>query len=158
MATIFDVNFLEFLDCLNKREAKYILIGGLAVIIHGVNRTTGDMDIFIEPSVENANKVLNAINDFGFGSIGFTIEDILNPDIVVQMGRVPLRIDILSELPGIIFSKTFEQALELETEGIKIKVIHINDLITNKEIVGRGKDILDVKALKEIIRKNERTK
>jgi predicted nucleotidyltransferase len=144
---IFDPNFLEFIDCLNKREAKYVLVGGLAAVIHGVNRVTGDMDIFIEASKPNASVVLAAIDDFGFGSIGFTEDDLLNPEMVVQMGRVPLRIDILSELPGINFKEVFDRAIEFKTDGVTMKVIHVNDLIANKESVGREKDIMDVKAL-----------
>lgn len=150
---IFDPNFLEFIECLNKREAKYVLVGGLAAVIHGVNRVTGDMDIFIEASKPNASVVLAAIDDFGFGSIGFTEEDLLNPEMVVQMGRVPLRIDILSELPGINFKDVFDRAIEFKTDGVTVKVIHVNDLITNKESVGREKDIMDVKALKRKYKK-----
>jgi predicted nucleotidyltransferase len=150
---IFDPNFLEFIDCLNKREAKYVLVGGLAAVIHGVNRVTGDMDIFIEASKPNASVVLAAIDDFGFGSIGFTEDDLLNPEMVVQMGRVPLRIDILSELPGINFKEVFDRAIEFKTDGVTMKVIHVNDLIANKESVGREKDIMDVKALKKKYKK-----
>lgn len=111
------------------------------------------MDIFIEASKENANVVLRAIDDFGFGSIGFTEEDLLNPEIVVQMGRVPLRIDILSELPGINFKDVLGRAIEFTTDGVTMKVIHVNDLITNKESVGRDKDLMDVKALKKKYKK-----
>lgn len=126
-----------------------MLVGGLAVIIHGVNRLTGDMDIFIEASSENAKKVLAAIEDFGFGSIGFTEEDLLSPDSVVQMGRVPLRIDILSDLPAITFSEVFNKSILFEIEGIQMKVIHVNHLIANKEEVGREKDLMDVRLLKK---------
>lgn len=149
MATIFDKNFIDFLNCLNKKNARFILVGGLASVIHGVNRVTGDMDIYIDATTDNAQKVLDAIKDFGFGSIGFTTEDLLNADIVVQMGREPLRIDILCDLPGLIFKDAFENAIKFETEGVQIKVIHITDLIRNKELVGREKDKMDVNVLKK---------
>ena len=124
-------------------------------MIHGVNRLTGDMDIFILSTSENADKVLQAINDFGFESLGFTREDLMNPDIVVQMGRVPLRIDLLSELPGLTFAEVFQKAISFETAGTIMKVIHITDFIINKEIVGRHKDLMDVSILKKIIKRKK---
>src|SRR5262249_30730725 len=108
---------------------------------------------FIEATKSNASAVLAAIDDFGFGSIGFTEEDLLNPEMVIQMGRVPLRIDLLCELPGINFTDVYKRAIEFKTEGVIMKVIHVNDLITNKETVGREKDIMDVKALRKKYKK-----
>jgi hypothetical protein len=75
---IFDSLFLEFLDLLNKNNARYVVIGGYAVVIHGVNRTTGDLDIFIERTKENAEKILKTVDEFGLGSIGFTEDDLLD--------------------------------------------------------------------------------
>lgn len=107
---IFDSLFLEFIELLNKTRVRYVLIGGYAAVIYGVNRTTGDMDILIEPTIENAAKVLAAIEEFGLGSIGFTIEDLTDTDSVVQMGRVPYRIDILNTIPGVIFEDAYNES------------------------------------------------
>ncbi len=148
---IFDTLFLEFLDLLNKHHVKYVLIGGYAVILNGVNRTTGDMDVFIEKTKENAEKVLRAIDEFGLGSIGFTVDDLMEEDQIVQMGRVPYRIDIMNSIPGVTFYEAYNESKIYEEEGIEIRCIHINQLITNKESVGRHKDLADAKALKKIM-------
>ena len=152
---IFDTLFLEFIEALNKNEARYVLIGGYAAIIHGVNRVTGDLDIFIERSRENAIKILKAIDDFGLGSIGFKEEDLVNEDFVVQMGRPPYRIDILNSIPGVTFEEAYNAAVLYEEDDIKIKCIHINHLLNNKKAVGRNKDLMDVKALEKIIKRNK---
>lgn len=152
---ILDFNFLEFIECLNKRGAKYVLIGGYAVVLNGHSRSTGDIDFFIERTEDNIDKVLQAIEDFGFGGIGFTREDLMDEGSIVQMGVPPLRIDILSSLPGVRFEEVWDEANEYEEEGIKLKVININHLIANKLAVGRDKDKADVTALQKILNKKK---
>jgi len=152
---ILDFNFLEFIECLNKRGAKYVLIGGYAVVLNGHSRSTGDIDFFIERTEDNIDKVLQAIEDFGFGGIGFTREDLMDEGSIVQMGVPPLRIDILSSLPGVRFEEVWENANEYEEEGIKLKVININHLIANKLAVGRDKDKADVTALQKILNRKK---
>ena len=152
---ILDANFLEFIECLNKNEVRFVLIGGYAVVLNGHSRSTGDLDIFIESTEENAEKVLKAIDDFGFGSIGFTKEDLLDKDGVVQMGTPPIRIDILSNVDGITFEVTFASSKDHVEENVSMKVIHINHLIASKLAVGRKKDIADVEALQKILNKRK---
>ena len=152
---ILDANFLEFIECLNKNEVRFVLIGGYAVVLNGHSRSTGDLDIFIESTEENAEKVLKAIDDFGFGSIGFTKEDLLYKDGVVQMGTPTIRSDILSNVDGITFEETFASAKDHVEENVSMKVIHINHLIASKLAVGRKKDIADVEALQKILNKRK---
>jgi len=113
------------------------------------------MDFFVERTIANAEKLIKAIDDFGFGSIGFTIEDIMDENGFMRMGKEPLRIDILSSLPGITFDEVINSAEVYEEDGVKIKVIHINHLIKNKLAVGRPQDIADVKALQKIINRKK---
>ena len=143
---MFDANFLEFIECFNKNQVAYVLVGGYAVVLNGHSRTTGDMDFFIERTEENAKRVIKAIEDFGFGSIGFTVDDIMDESGFVRMGIEPLRIDILNTLPGVTFEEVYNGASTHEEHGVKIKVIHINHLIQNKTEVGRPQDIADVRA------------
>jgi predicted nucleotidyltransferase len=150
---MFDSNFLDFVECLNKNNVDYVIVGGYAVVINGHSRTTGDMDFFVRRTGENAAKVIKAIDDFGFGSIGFTIADVLDENGFMRMGVEPLRIDILSSLPGVNFDDVFIEAKEYEEEGVKMKVIHINHLIQNKLAVGRPQDMADVKALQKILKR-----
>jgi predicted nucleotidyltransferase len=150
---IFDSNFLDFIKCLNSNKVAYVLVGGYAVVINGHTRTTGDLDVFVRGTAENAIKVIEAIDDFGFGSIGFTKEDILDSNGFVRMGVEPLRIDIFSSLPGVTFDEVIREANEYKEEDITMKVIHINHLIQNKLAVGRPQDIADVRALQKILKR-----
>jgi predicted nucleotidyltransferase len=144
-------DFLDFIECLNKNKVAYVLVGGYAAIIKGHTRTTGDMDIFVNRSLENAQKIIKAIDDFGFGSIGFTAQDVMDENGFIRMGSEPLRIDILNSIQGVEFDEVYESAEEYEDEGVKMKVIHINHLIKNKIAAGRPKDLADVRALEKII-------
>ncbi len=131
------------------------MIGGYAVVINGVNRTTGDLDIFIERTRENATNVLKAIYEFGLGSIGFTEDDLVDEDWIVQMGRIPYRIDILNAIPGVTFAEAYEASVIYEEDHIAIRCIHINHLINNKKAVGRNKDLMDVKTLEKILKRKK---
>ncbi|MFI5195493.1 MAG: hypothetical protein ACHQD8_00250 [Chitinophagales bacterium] len=133
---------MEFIECLNKNKAAYVLVGGYAVVIKGHSRTTGDLDFFVERTTENAAKIIQAINDFGFGSIGFTIEDVMDESGYIQMGKEPLRIDIFSALPGVEFDEVYKMADDYEYEGVKMKIIHTTHLIKNKLAVARPLRIL----------------
>jgi predicted nucleotidyltransferase len=148
-------DFLDFMRCLNKAGVRYVLIGGYAAIINGVNRTTGDMDIFVERSEKNATKIVEAIADFGMGILGFVKEDFLDQNNIVQLGVSPIRIDILNDVPAISFEETWGNAINYTEEDVTFKVIHINQLIINKTAVGRGKDLEDVKALTKILNKKK---
>jgi predicted nucleotidyltransferase len=152
---LLDSNFLEFIGFLNKNDVRFVLVGGYAVVINGHNRTTGDLDIFIDIEDSNIDKILKAIDDFGFGSIGFTKDDFKDENSIVQMGVPPLRIDILSSLPGVTFEEVIDSAKDYEEDDVKMKVIHINHLIKNKIAVGREKDNADAKALQNILKREK---
>ena len=152
---IFNKDFLDFLFLLNKNKVKFVLVGGLAVIIHGHFRTTKDMDIFYESSEENAEKLLKSINEFGFGVLRLTIEDLLDSSGYIQLGYVPVRIDLFCKLPGLQFEEVYSDALDYKEGKIVFKVIHVNHLIQNKRIVGRLQDLDDVKKLQKIILKKK---
>lgn len=153
-----DENFLEFIELLNKHEVKYVLIGGWAVIFYGYERTTGDMDIFIERTEENAEKVLNALRDFWGSTIGFTKEDLLDEDEICHMGQKPLRIDILNSIPGVTFKEVYATSNFYEDSGVRIRCIHINELIENKKASGRLKDLADAEKLEKILKKRNKDK
>jgi hypothetical protein len=144
--------FAEFLDLLNTKEVKYVLVGGWAVIFHGYTRTTGDMDILVKPEIENAKKLLVVLKDFFGSTIGFTEEDFVKEDNVLMMGRVPFRIDILTSISGITFEEVFASSHIYEDEDLKVRCIHINALIQNKESTGRLKDLADADKLKKILK------
>ena len=148
---IFNNDFIDFIQLLNKREVKFVLVGGLAVVIHGHFRTTKDMDIFYEGSEENGKKILETINEFGFSYLKLTLDDVMDSNGYIKLGREPIRIDLFCDLPGVTFDEVYKDAIEYQEDGLKFKVIHVNHLIANKTKVGRLQDLDDVKKLRKII-------
>ena len=147
-----DKDFEDFVILLNKYNVEYMVVGGYALAFHGRPRHTGDLDIWINISDPNAEKIIIVIKEFGFGSLGFMKEDFLKPGYVNQIGHPPLRIDILTEIDGVQFSECWERK-EIVTldEGLQIKYIGIRDFIINKEASGRAQDLADIKEIKKFL-------
>jgi len=150
---MFDQNFADFIECLNKNEVRFVLVGGYAAVIHGNTRTTGDMDFFVDRTEENAKLLVKAIADFGFGGLGFKAEDVMNDKMFISMGIPPLKIDILTSIPAVSFKEVYEHAIDYEEENVKVKVIDIHHLIRNKTASGRPKDMDDVRVLSKKVKK-----
>src|SRR3990167_2749325 len=93
-------DFKELLELLNSHRVKFLVVGGYALAFHGAPRTTGDIDLFVEPSPTNAQRVWEALKEFGFGQVGLKPEDFCQPDQVIQLGQPPVRIDIMTSLSG----------------------------------------------------------
>jgi hypothetical protein len=140
-------DFKEFIELLNKHKVKYLVVGGYAVGFHGYPRFTGDIDFWIAISSENATKILNVLNEFGFGSLNFKIEDFLEANNIIQLGYEPTRIDILTSLSGVQFDNCYQQAVEANFEGLEIKFIDLKNLRINKTSSGRAKDLGDLENL-----------
>ena len=149
-AMILSDDFNDFIRLLNKHEARYVLVGGWAVIFEGYPRLTGDMDILVDSSLDNAKRVLQVLTDFFGSTIGYTIDDLTRPDNVLMMGKPPNRIDILTSISGVTFDQVFETSHFYEEGDLRIRCIHINELIRNKEASGRLKDLADADILKKI--------
>ena len=151
-------NFVEFIELLNKHEVRYVLVGGWAVIFAGYSRTTGDMDVLVERTEENANKIISVLRDFWGSTIGFEKEDFLKEENVIMMGRPPFRIDILTDISGVSFEEVYKTSKIYEDDGLKIRCIHINELIKNKKASGRLKDLADAEMLEKILKKRNKKK
>lgn len=151
MGNIFNPDFQDFLIALNKAEVKYVLVGGYSVIYHGFPRTTGDLDIFVEVSKDNYDKLAVAFEDFQMPLFDMTEDSFLHKiDInVYTFGRPPVCIEILKEISGFSFHEIYQNALETVFEEIQMKVIHLKDLRKNKKVSGRAKDINDLENLSE---------
>ena len=152
---ILNENFIEFISLLNKRQVKYVLVGGWAVIFEGYSRTTGDIDLLVEIEEENAKKIIECIKEFWGSSTGISKEDFLQSDNIIMMGRVPFRIDILTSISGVSFEEAYQSSKIYNDDGITIRCIHINELITNKKATGRLKDLADAEMLEKILRKRK---
>ena len=144
-----DPDFEDFIQFLNQYEVDYMIVGGYAMAFHGSPRYTGDLDIWIDISESNAEKMLLVINAFGFSSLGFKKEDFLKENLINQIGYPPLRIDILTNIDGIDFKEAYTQKQVIEIEDLKANYIGLRDLIQNKKTSGREKDIIDVKTLQK---------
>lgn len=151
-------NFIDFINLLNKHKVKYVLVGGWAVIFEGYSRTTGDMDILIERDKANTGKMMAAIKEFWGSTIGFAKEDFLKKDNVIMMGRPPFRIDILTGISGVGFKEVYKTSRIYEDDGVKIRCIHIKELIKNKKSSGRLKDLADAEMLEKILKKRDKKK
>ncbi len=140
-------DFLDFITLLGQRSVEYVIVGGYAVGFHGFPRYTGDIDFFVSINEENAEKLLQVLDDFGFGGIGIEREDFLKPSFVVEIGREPRKIQILTGIDGVSFQECLQSAVECEYLERKLRFIGFDALVRNKKASGRPKDLIDVEAL-----------
>jgi hypothetical protein len=146
MGNIFDEDFREFIVALNENEVEYILVGGFSVILHGYSRTTGDLDIWVNKTSANYQKLRLAFLKFGMPLFDMTAENFLNHPSwnVFTFGRSPIAIDIMTAVKGLDFDETFKNVKIFEEQGLKIRTIHKNDLIKAKQASNRPKDQDDI--------------
>ncbi|MBI5047363.1 MAG: hypothetical protein HZB54_00225 [Deltaproteobacteria bacterium] len=140
-------DFEEFIRLLNRHKVKYLIVGAYAVTFHAQPRNTGDIDFFIESEKDNAKRLIKAIRDFGFESLNLTEDDFLKPDYVVQLGYEPNRIDLLSSISGIKFDRGYAAKVKGMFGRETTWFISFENLIKNKQTVGRKKDEADVEVL-----------
>ena len=142
-------DFKELLECFNEHEIDYLIVGAFALAWHGHPRYTGDLDIYIDPSPTNAARVLAALVDFGFGSLGLAQTDFETPDRVVQLGVAPVRVDILTSISGVEWKDAWS-ASDLGTyDGIPVRYLGKQQYRANKLAMGRAKDIADLESIEE---------
>lgn len=140
-------DFKEFIELLNVHSVGYLVVGGYAVALHGYPRYTKDMDVWIELSPENADKLIKALKEFGFGSLGLKTEDFLEENQIIQLGYPPNRVDLLTTLKAVKFEDCYKERVEIEIEGVKINFIDLENLKQNKRATGRLQDLADVENL-----------
>jgi len=143
-------DFRDLLLELADADVDFVLVGAFAVAYHGVPRATGDMDVFVRPSPKNAKRVFDALASFGapLASAGVTPGDFETPGIVYQIGQPPRRIDMLTEISGVSFDEAWESRQRVNFEGREVHFIGRDELLRNKEAVGRPKDLADVSRLR----------
>jgi hypothetical protein len=151
MGNAFNEDFQEFILALNACKVKYVLVGGYSVIYYGFPRTTGYLDIFVEVSLDNYKKIVNAFEVFGMPVFDMNETNfLLNKEMnVFSFGRPPVSIEILKEISGLSFEEVYRKAIDSEVENIPMKIIHLNHLKENKKASGRPKDLNDLENLPE---------
>jgi predicted nucleotidyltransferase len=142
-----DPDFSEFIELLLDHEVAFLVVGGYAVAAHGHPRYTGDLDLWILVDRTNAERLIEALKAFGFGSLGLSADDFLVRDQVVQLGREPIRIDLLTGLDGVHFSECASRSVSVEVDGMNVPFISRADLLANKRASGRAQDLADIEAL-----------
>jgi hypothetical protein len=144
-------DFEDFIKLLNLHNVEYMVVGGYALALHGKPRHTGDMDIWINISENNAERMLRVFKEFGVSSLSFTKEDFLKPGYVSQIGFPPLRIDILNTIDGIAFKDAAKNMNSIALENnFKINYIGLHDFVKNKQATGRIQDLADIREIKKI--------
>ena len=142
-------DFSELLASFNEHEVAYVIIGGYALAFHGAPRTTGDIDILIRSDGENAERVLRALDDFGFGSLELSAEDLSQPDRVIQIGYPPVRVDLMTSISGVSWSQVEGGKVSGMYGSTSVSFIGRTEFVANKRSIGRGKDLADLEALGE---------
>ncbi len=149
MSNLFNQDFQDFIEALNKANVEYILVGGYSVIIHGYSRNTGDMDIWVNKTEDNYKKILVAFKLFQMPLFDMTLDKFLATDTdVFRFGLPPSRIDLMTSVLGLSFNEAYKKSSIYKEEGFDVRVIHINDLKTAKQASARPRDINDLENLK----------
>jgi hypothetical protein len=137
-------DFREFLKLLNSNRVEYLVIGGYAVNVHGYVRMTNDLDIWVRPTLENADRVVRTLLDFGFAVAGLTRDLFITPNTIVRMGVPPMRLEILTTVSGVEFDACYSERVITDIEKFQVPVISLSRLRENKAAAGRAKDLADL--------------
>ncbi len=142
-------DFVEMLSELCAANVEFLVVGAHALAAHGKPRATGDLDVWVRPSGENAERVLSALRRFGAPLFDLTREDLVRPGTVFQIGVPPSRIDVLTEISGVRFDDAWPRRLTVPVEGVPVPVIGREDFLANKRAADRPKDRADIALLEE---------
>jgi hypothetical protein len=146
---ILNQDFIEFITAFNKQEVEYLLVGGYSVIIHGYNRTTGDLDIWVNKTRGNYQRIADAFSNFGMPLFDMTLNNFLNSSEfdVFTFGRPPVAIDLMTEVKGVNFKKSYQDRIIKNIQGIPINIISRDNLKKAKKASNRAKDQDDLEHL-----------
>ena len=129
-----------------KHDVRYLVIGGIAAVLYGVPRATFDFDILIEATPDNAQRLLDALEEAGFATASLTTKDeVLANEITVFKDRV--RIDAQTRTPGLSFQDAWNRRVTMQYQGQSFYVVSREDLIASKKAAGRSVDLEDVRLL-----------
>jgi len=142
-------HFSDMLSKLGAAGADFLVVGAYALSAHGNPRATGDIDIWVRPTRQNAERVMTALKSFGAPLLGLTVEDLCTPDIVFRIGRPPLRIDFLTTIAGVEFDDAWREREVIPVLGVDLPVLSYRHLLQNKRSTGRTKDLPDAEWLEQ---------
>lgn len=142
-------DFKELLELFNAHKVDYVIIGAYALAFHGVPRYTGDMNILVKPDGDNARKILDALDEFGFGDLELSSDDLTLPGRLIQLGVSPVRIDIATSITGLTWDRVAKNKVSGDYDEVPVYFIGKKDFIANKKALGRHRDLADIEALGE---------
>ena len=140
-------DFKEFAELLVSNRVEYLIVGGYALAAYGHPRYTGDLDFWVGTDVANAQRVMRALEAFGFGTLGIGLSDLTGKNSVIQLGYPPRRIDLLTSIDGVEFAPCYERRMVVPVDGLNLNFIALEDFKTNKRATGRHKDLADLEEL-----------
>jgi hypothetical protein len=140
-------DFLDLLRAFIDHSVRFLVVGAYALGVHGRPRATGDLDVWVEPTPDNADRLVRALQQFGAPMGQVTVDDFSRPGIVFQMGLPPVRIDVLTELSGLTFDEAWPGRTQAAFGPVTVDVIGRDAFIKNKRTTGRAKDLGDIEAL-----------
>lgn len=140
-------DFRDLLALLNVHGVEYVIVGAHALAYHGAPRYTGDMDVYVRSDNDNARRIMTALRDFGFGSVGLTEPDFSAPDKIIQLGYPPVRVDLVTSLTGVSWDEVSAHKLAGKYGDVSVHYIGRREFIANKRACGRKKDLADLEAL-----------
>jgi len=141
-------DFKELLLAFNEHDVEYLIVGAHALAAHGHVRATKDLDLWVRPEQSNAQKILQALSDFGAPLSDLTADDLSKKETIFQIGLPPLRIDVITDIDGVEFADAWPDRVETSFGGVPAFVISRHHLITNKQTTARLQDLADVQQLK----------
>ncbi len=142
-------HFRDILFALSVEEAEFLVVGAFALATHGLPRATGDLDVWVRPTSENAERVWRALLRFGAPLSGYKLADFADCDIIFRMGLPPSQVDLLTSISGVEFEASWQRRVACNVEGVNVFVIGVDDQIQNKRAANRPKDILDADWLEQ---------
>jgi Nucleotidyl transferase AbiEii toxin, Type IV TA system len=153
----FNPDFKDLLSCLLAAEVRFLLVGGYALAFHGHPRATKDMDVWVEPTRENAERVLRALGVFGAPTHDVTADDFADPRTVFQIGVPPRRVDVVCSIEGVAFDEAWSDREDLHLDEIEVPVIGLEAMLANKQATGRAQDIADAEVIRDLLKKSTKT-
>jgi len=142
-------DFRDLLESFHRNGVEFVIVGAYALAFHGVPRSTGDLDLLLKPGRENAERVIAALAEFGFASLGLAADDFIVADRVIQLGVAPVRVDLLLSISGVSWDEVETGRVSANYGDVQVWFLGKNEFLTNKRATGRKKDLADLEALGE---------
>ncbi len=142
-------DFKDLFVFFNEQKVEYLIVGAYALAFHGAPRYTGDIDLLVNPDASNAQRIMSALDKFGFGSVGLEASDFESPNKVIQLGVPPVRVDMVTSITGVSWEEAFAGRVEGKYGDVLVHYIGREAFISNKKALGRKKDLADLEALGE---------